>query len=111
MDPPPAGENAAPPLKPRASKAPPRRLRSGSGSGSNSNTGAGGSSRALRSRSGSGNGGIVVGTLRRRHRIANSRQNSLSEEDEGDRVESPPPRKPKRASICITAALMPLPAL
>ncbi|RLN89532.1 hypothetical protein BBJ28_00026155, partial [Nothophytophthora sp. Chile5] len=69
--------------KPRP-RAPPRRLRSGSGSGSNT------SSSGVRRESGapraaSANMGIVVGTMRRRHR-ANIRQNSLSDEEAEDVV-------------------------
>jgi hypothetical protein len=52
-------------------------------------------------------GGIVVGTLRRRHRLATTHQSSLSEEDDGDRVDPSPPRKPKRASAGRVALLPP----
>lgn len=108
-------ESSVPP-KPRkmASVGAPRRLRSGSGSGSNSQgTSAVGTvlKRSGRDRTSSGNGlsavsggtsgGIVVGTIRRRHRTGGlGRQESNSEDDEGAAAAD---KKPKRKCIVLRA--------
>lgn len=103
------------PPKPRkmGSIGAPRRLHSGSGSGSNSQGGSAVLKRSARDRTGSGNGlsavsggtsgGIVVGTIRRRHRTgALGRQESNSEDDDGaPAAADAAAKKPKRKCIVI----------